>query len=93
VRDKKLLPLEEAIRKMTALPASALGLPDRGQVRAGNVADLVVFDLTRVRDLATYERPQRLAEGIDTILIAGQVVRAQGKATGARPGRVLRHTP
>jgi N-acyl-D-amino-acid deacylase len=89
VRDKQVLTLEEAIRKMSAAPAQRIGLLDRGLVRPGMKADLVVFDPARVRDTATFERPHQYAEGFAYVLVNGQVVLEHGRMTAARPGRVL----
>ena len=84
------LTLEEAIRKMTSLPAQHFGLSGRGALREGAAADLVIFDATRVRDTATYERPHAFPDGIPHVLVNGAFVVRDGKATGARPGQVLR---
>lgn len=89
VREERLLPLEKAIYKMTALPAARLGLTDRGLVRKGFVADLVLFDPATVADQATYADPHRYATGIVHLLVAGQPVIWDGCLTGCRPGRVL----
>ena len=89
VREKNVLTLEEAVRKMTSLPAARLGLPDRGILRAGMKADIAVFDPARVKDLATYEKPHQYAEGFDYVLVNGAVVYENGAMTAARPGRVL----
>jgi len=89
VRDKKLLPLETAVQKMSALPAQRLGLADRGVIREGLKADIAVFDPARVRDTATFEKPHSYAEGVSYVLVNGQVVFEQGAMTAARPGRVL----
>lgn len=95
-----LLTLEEAVRKMTSLPASRLGLSDRGVLAPGAAADVVVFDLPRVRDRATNlfphdpitdNYPHRPPEGIDWVLVNGEVAVAEGEPTGAVAGRVLRH--
>ncbi len=91
VAHEKALSLEEAIRKMTTLPAATLGLPDRGRIAPGQAADLLVFDPTAVKDTATFESPTRAAAGIDWALVNGEIVRDRGKPTSARPGRVLRH--
>ena len=91
VRDRKLLSLPEAIRKMTSAPAARLGLRDRGLVRDGFFADVVIFDPRRVRSLATYEEPRRFPEGIEYVVVNGQLVVDQGRHTGALPGRALRH--
>jgi N-acyl-D-amino-acid deacylase len=90
VREKGLLTLEEAVRKMTSLPAARLGLPDRGLVRPGMKADLVVFDPATVRDRATFERPHQYAEGVALVVVNGEVVLEGDRMTAARPGRVLR---
>ncbi|MFQ5793094.1 MAG: amidohydrolase family protein, partial [Acidobacteriota bacterium] len=89
VREKKALGLEEAIRKMTCYPASRLGLEDRGQVREGMWADLVVFDPDRIIDRATFEDPHQFPEGIEYVLVNGTTVVEKGRHTGALPGRVL----
>jgi len=89
-RDRRTLTLEDAVRKMSAFPAGRLGLADRGLVRPGMKADLVVFDPARVRDLATFEQPHQYAEGISHVLTNGQIVFESGAMTAARPGRVLR---
>jgi N-acyl-D-aspartate/D-glutamate deacylase len=93
VRQLGLLRLEDAVRKMTSLNAAKLGLPDRGLLRPGNWADLTLFDPERVIDRATYADPFRYSEGIEYVIVNGQVVLDQGKHTGARPGRALRRTP
>ena len=89
VRDEKLLSLEEAVRKMTSLPASRMGLADRGIVRPGMAADLVVFDPLKVRDVATYTDPLHYSAGIPYVAVNGQLVVDGGKITDARPGRPL----
>ena len=89
VRDEKVLSLEEAVRKMTSLPASRMGLADRGIVRAGMAADLVAFDPARVRDVSTYEDPLRYSEGIPYVAVNGQLVVDGGRITEARPGRPI----
>ena len=89
VRDLKVLSLEDAVRKMTSFPAQRIGLGDRGVLRAGLKADIVVFDPATVRDLATFERPHQYAEGVSTVVINGQVAFADGAMTAARPGRIL----
>lgn len=91
VRDEKVLPLPEAIRKMTSLPASQLGIVDRGVVREGAFADLVVFDPDRVADTATYEAPHSYAIGIEQVVVNGVVTIDGGDHTGARAGRPIRH--
>jgi N-acyl-D-amino-acid deacylase len=90
VRDERLLPLEEAVRKMTSLPAQRMRLWDRGIVRPGAFADLVVFDPATIRDRATFELPRQYAEGIRYVAVNGQLVVDGGQITAARPGRALR---
>ena len=90
VRERKVISLEEAIRKMTTLPASILGLSDRGAIKAGQWADLVLFDPNTVADQATFEDPFQYPVGIDTVLVNGTVVLDEGKHTNARPGKVLK---
>ena len=92
VREERLIPLEEAVRRLTALPAENLRLPDRGRIRPGFWADLAVFDPARVRDLATYEKPRQLAEGMVHVFVNGVQVLADGRHTGATPGRFVRGT-
>jgi len=90
VRDEHVLTLEDAVRKMTSLPARRIRLLDRGIVRPGMAADLVVFDLDRVRDLATFEKPLQYSEGFSHVVVNGRVVLDDGKMTDERPGRPLR---
>jgi N-acyl-D-amino-acid deacylase len=90
VRELRLLTLEDAVRKMTSLPAQTFGLRDRGLVREGFAADLVVFDETQIADRATYEQPHQYPVGISFVLVNGEVVWAEGKLTEARPGVALR---
>jgi N-acyl-D-amino-acid deacylase len=89
VREESLLPMPEAIRKMTALPAEVFGLVERGRVNDGYFADIVVFDPETVADAATYASPCNPSIGIDLVLVNGQRVYADGRPVGARPGRVL----
>ena len=89
VRDKKVIPLEEAIRKMSAQPAQRLGMSDRGVIKAGMKADLVLFDPARVRDAATFEKPHQYADGFSQVIVNGQIVFENGAMTSARPGKVL----
>jgi N-acyl-D-amino-acid deacylase len=90
VREKEILGLEEAVRKMTSFPAARLGLPDRGLLRPGMKADLVVFDPATIRDRATFEAPHQYAEGVSLVVVSGEVVLEGNRLTAARPGRVLR---
>jgi dihydroorotase/N-acyl-D-amino-acid deacylase len=89
VREKGLLTLEEAVRKMTSLPATRVGLSDRGLVRPGMKADLVAFDPATIRDRATFGQPHAYAEGVSSVLVNGILVVHEGRLTGVRPGRVL----
>lgn len=88
-RDENVLTLEDAVRKMTSLPAQVLGLKDRGILKEGYWADVVVFDPDRVADTATYENPKQYPEGIDYVLVNGTVVVEHGEHSGARPGKVI----
>lgn len=90
VRELGILTWEQAIRKMTSLPAQRLGLSDRGLLRPGMAADIVCFDPETVRDTATYEDPKRFPEGIPYVIVNGRVVVDDGKHTGELPGRALR---
>jgi dihydroorotase/N-acyl-D-amino-acid deacylase len=90
VREERQLSLEDAIRKFSALPAQRMHLSDRGVLKAGMWADIVVFDPANVRDLATFAKPNQLSEGMRWVLVNGVPVIAEGKATGALPGKVLR---
>jgi dihydroorotase/N-acyl-D-amino-acid deacylase len=90
VREDHVLALEEAIRKFSALPAQRMRLSDRGVLKQGMWADVVIFDPATIRDLATFEQPNQLSEGMQHVLVNGVAVIAEGKMTGARPGKVLR---
>ena len=90
VRELGLVSLEEAVRRMASLPAQTFGLADRGVVREGAAADLVIFDPATVVDRATYEDPEQRSTGIDTVIVNGGVVWRHGADTGERRGRVLR---
>jgi N-acyl-D-amino-acid deacylase len=90
VRDQKLLGLAEAIRRLTSLPARNLRLRERGAIRAGWFADLVLFDPARIADRATYAEPHQFAVGVEHVIVNGQLVLRDGRLTGARPGRVVR---
>jgi len=89
VREKHWLSLPDAIRKMTSLPARRLNWPDRGILKEGAIADLVLFDPVTVADRSTFEKPQELAVGIAKVFVNGQLVWNSGKPTGARPGVVI----
>jgi N-acyl-D-amino-acid deacylase len=92
VRDVKLFPLAEAVRRMTALPAAQFGLKNRGILKPGAYADLVLFDPNTIADRATFERPQTPAAGIAEVMVNGRTVWRDGAATGERPGRALRRS-
>jgi N-acyl-D-amino-acid deacylase len=91
VRENKLLTLEDAVRKMTSLNAMKLGIQDRGFLKAGMFADVTIFDAERVIDKSTYTEPFQYNEGIEFVIVNGQVVLEKGKHMGAKPGRALRH--
>jgi N-acyl-D-aspartate/D-glutamate deacylase len=91
VRERGLLRLEDAVRKMTSLNAAKLGITDRGLLRPGQFADVTLFDPDRVIDKSTYTSPFQYSEGIEYVVVNGQVVLEKGKHTGSRPGRALRH--
>jgi len=90
VRELKLLSLEDAIRKMTSLPAQTFGFRDRGYVREGLAADLVIFDEKTVGDRATFDKPHQYPIGISYVLVNGELVFANEAMTAARPGLALR---
>jgi N-acyl-D-aspartate/D-glutamate deacylase len=88
-RDQQLIPLEEAVRKMTSLSARRFGLTQRGEVQVGYHADLVLFDPARVRDAATFDKPQQAADGIEAVWVSGVLSYRDGAPTGARAGRFV----
>jgi dihydroorotase/N-acyl-D-amino-acid deacylase len=90
VREERVLTLEDAIRKFSALPAQRMRLTDRGVLKAGMWADVVIFDPASVHDRATFDNPNQLSEGMEYVLVNGVPVIDQGKMTGALPGKVLR---
>jgi N-acyl-D-aspartate/D-glutamate deacylase len=92
VRELGLLRLEDAVRKATSLPAQRLGLSDRGVLRPGLAADVVVFDPGAIQDQATYEDPRRHPVGIQHVLVNGTMVIEDGLHTGALPGRALKRS-
>jgi len=89
VREKRWFTLQEAVRKMTSLPAQRLGWTSRGVLKEGAFADLVIFDPATVIDRSTFEKPQELPAGIQSVFVNGQPVWDSGKPTGARPGVVI----
>lgn len=90
VREERLFPLEEAVRKMTGLPARRFGLHERGELREGWAADIVVFNPQTIGDTATYDDPRRYPDGIEYVIINGEVAVERGKQTAARAGQLLR---
>jgi N-acyl-D-amino-acid deacylase len=92
-RQRGLLRMEDAVRKMTSLSAAKLGIRDRGLLRVGQYADLTLFDPQHVLDRATYTEPFQYSTGIEYVLVNGEIVIDKGKHTGARPGKALRHAP
>jgi N-acyl-D-aspartate/D-glutamate deacylase len=93
MREKRILSLEEAVRKLTSLPAQRVGFQDRGLLREGMWADIVIFDPETVGDAATFEEPHQYSRGIHAVLVNGELVLDDGQPTDARPGRILRHRP
>jgi len=89
VREEGVLGLEEAVRKMTSLPAQILRLKDRGLLKEGYWADVAIFDAATVSDPATYENPQQYAKGVPFVLVNGALVIDNGNHTGAHPGKVI----
>jgi N-acyl-D-amino-acid deacylase len=92
VRYRKTLTLEDAIRRMTTLPARTFHLRDRGIIRENAAADIVIFDPAKVQDKATFEKPHQYSEGFDYVLVNGQIAAENGALTGARSGQILRHS-
>jgi N-acyl-D-aspartate/D-glutamate deacylase len=90
-RDERLLSLPQAVHKMTGFPARRLGLRDRGVIRVGAKADIVIFDPRTVGDVATYEDPHRYPRGIEHVLVNGSFVVRDGEHTGSLPGTLLRN--
>ena len=90
VRDEKALPLEDAIRKLTSLPATNLGIRERGLLKEGYFADVVVFDPAKIQDHATFEKPHQYSTGVRHVFVNGVQVLKDGEHTGAKPGRVVR---
>ena len=90
VSERHAIDIAAAIRSMTTLPATVFGLKDRGQLRAGAFADVLIFDLSKVNDAATYDKPHQLSEGFDDIIVNGELARRTGRFTSALAGRVLR---
>lgn len=91
VRKEKVLTLEDAIRRMTSLPANRMGLYDRGRIAPNMAADLVLFDPDKIQDTATFTKPLSYATGVEYLIVNGDLVIDQGRLTGRKPGKVLRH--
>jgi N-acyl-D-amino-acid deacylase len=89
VRDEKIIPLEEAVRRLTSLPASNLHIADRGLLKSGYFADVVVFDPATIAAPATYEKPRQYATGVVHLFVNGKQVLRDGEHTGAKPGMVV----
>ena len=89
VKERHVLTLEDAIRKMTSWPATRMRLANRGSIKEGNWADVTIFDLAALQDRSTYEHPTEYPTGIDWVLVNGAVTIDHGTHTGARAGRVL----
>ena len=90
VREQRLLTVEQAVKKMTSLPAARFKLHDRGALQEGKAADLVIFDPLRIQDKATFDNPQQYPTGIHYVIVNGEIVVKEGEHTGAGPGRILR---
>jgi N-acyl-D-amino-acid deacylase len=90
VREERLIPLQEAVRRLTSLPAANLGIRERGTLRAGYFADLAIFDPAAIGDRATFAEPHQYAVGMRHVFVNGGQVLANGEPTGATPGRVVR---
>ncbi|MFO1501688.1 MAG: amidohydrolase family protein, partial [Verrucomicrobiota bacterium] len=90
VRDEKILSLEEAVRRLTTLPATNLKLPNRGALLPGYFADLAIFDPKTIQDHATYDQPHQYSTGMVHVFVNGVQVLRNGEHTGAKPGRVIR---
>lgn len=90
VRDERVIPLQEAVRRLTSLPASNLKIKKRGQLRSGYFADIVIFDATKIMDHATFDNPQQYSTGMIHVFVNGVQVLSEGEHTGALPGRIVR---
>jgi len=90
VRDEKIIPLEEAIRKLTSLPAKNMKIQKRGLLKEGYFADIVIFDPQKIQDHATFQSPHQYSTGITDVFVNGKQVLKNGEHTGAKPGRVVR---
>ncbi|HET6722119.1 MAG TPA: amidohydrolase family protein, partial [Chitinophagaceae bacterium] len=89
-RDEKLITLQEAIRKLSKLPATNLKIKNRGELKVGNYADIVIFDPAKVKDNATFDKPHQYAEGVMHVFVNGVLVLKDGEHTGAKSGRFVK---
>ncbi len=89
-RDEKIIPLQEAIRRLTSFSAENLGLKRRGSLKSGHLADIVIFDPESIQDHATFEKPHQYSTGVHHVFVNGTQVLKDGEHTGAKPGRVVR---
>ena len=89
VRDQKVIGLEEALRRMTSLPAQKFNLHDRGLIQEGKFADLLIFDETTVQDLSVYDAPHQFTKGIEYVIVNGKITVDQQKHNGTRAGKIL----
>ena len=89
-RDEKLITLQEAIRKLSNLPAKNLKIQKRGELKVGNYADIVIFDPAKIKDNATFEKPHQYAEGMIHVFVNGVQVLKDGEHTGAKPGKFVK---
>lgn len=92
VREQEVISLPDAIRKMTSLPAARMGLTDRGVIAQGYAADIVILDPATVADKSTFSAPHQYAEGIEYVIINGQVIKSPNGMAGKSAGQILRHT-
>ncbi len=90
VREEKVIPLEEAIRKLTSLPANNLKIKNRGYLKKGYFADVVLFDPNEIQDHATFEAPHQYATGVQHVIVNGELVLENGEPTGTTPGRFVK---
>jgi N-acyl-D-amino-acid deacylase len=93
VNEEKVVSLSSAIRSMTTLPARVFGLAGRGQIRAGAIADIAIFDINRISDKATFQDPHQYSEGVAYVLVNGQFAVRDGQLSPQKAGQVLRHEP
>ena len=89
-RDEKMLTLQQAIYQLAKLPIETLKIKQRGELKVGNYADIIIFDPAKVNDLATYDKPQQLATGMIDVFVNGELILKEGKPTGATPGKFVK---